>query len=280
MPAGGGTSQTAINRLAGARSQAAELVTAAGTLATLLLLAPTMKWMPQAALAAVVIRYSLELFQPRQFLAIRRVRTTEFRWAVIACAGVIVLGTLQGLLVAVIDSLLSLAQQSYSPPLYAVARKRGTTVFRPIGPDHPQDEGWPDLLLLRIEGRLFFANAQRVADLIWSRQQLTRAQVLVIDCSAVIDVEYTAIRVLEQLDDKLRRNGCELWFAGMTRGVFEVVARSGLDSRIGHERMFLNLQAAVEAYERRGGHQAFDGQAATRATAALSLDSDQTTTVR
>ena len=64
MPAGGGTSQTAINRLAGARSQAAELVTAAGTLATLLLLAPTMRWMPQAALAAVVIRYSLELIQP------------------------------------------------------------------------------------------------------------------------------------------------------------------------------------------------------------------------
>ena len=78
---------------------------------------------------------------------------------------------------------------------------------------------------------------------------------LVIDCSAVIDVEYTAIKVLEQLDDKLRRNGCELWFAGMTRGVFEVVERSGIGSRIGHERMFLNLQAAVEAYERRGGHE-------------------------
>ena len=59
MPAGGGTSQTAINRLAGARSQAAELVTATGALATLLLLAPTTRWMPQAALAAVVIRYSL-----------------------------------------------------------------------------------------------------------------------------------------------------------------------------------------------------------------------------
>ena len=192
-------------------------MTAVGTLATLLLLAPTVKWMPQAALAAVVIRYSLELIQPMQFLAIRQVRTTEFRWSVIALAGVMLLGTLQGIVVAVIDSLLSLANQAYNPPLYAVARKRGTAVFRPISPEHPDDESWPGLLLLKIEGRLFFANAQRVADLIRSEQQRTRAQVLVIDCSAVIDVEYTALRVLEQLDDKLRRNDCELWFAGMTK---------------------------------------------------------------
>ena len=262
MPAGGGTSQTAVNRMAGARSQGAELVTAAGTLATLLLLAPTTKWMPQAALAAVVIRYSLELIKPGQFLAIRRVRTTEFRWSLIAFAGVILLGTLQGIVVAVIDSLLSLANQAYNSPLYAVARKRGTAVFRPVGAAHPDDESWPGLLLLRIEGRLFFANAQRVADLIWSRQQSTRAQVLVIDCRAVTDVEYTAIKVLEQLDDKLRSNGCCLWFAGMTQGVFEVIERSGIGAKIGHERMFLNLQAAVEAYERRGGHEAFEERAA------------------
>ena len=261
MPAGGGTSQTAVNRLAGARSQAAELVTAAGTLATLLLLAPTTKWMPQAALAAVVIRYSLELIQPRQFLAIRRVRTTEFRWSVIALAGVMFLGTLQGIVVAVIDSLLSLANQAYNPPLYAVARKRGTDVFRPISPEHPNDESWPGVLMLKIEGRLFFANAQRVADLIRSEQQRIRAQVLMIDCSAVFDVEYTALKVLEQLDDKLRRNGCELWFAGMTRGVFDVVERSGIGSRIGHERMFLNLQAAVETYERRGKHEPIEERA-------------------
>lgn len=251
MPGGGGTSQTAINRLAGARSQTAELVTAASTLATLLLLAPSTRWMPQAALAAVVSWYSLELIQPQQFLAIRRVRTTEFRWSVIAFAGVILLGTLQGIIVAMVDSLLSLAQQSYSPPLYRVARKPGTAVFRPVGPDHPDDQSWPGLLLLRIEGRLFFANAQRIADLIWAEQQRARAQVLTIDCRAVIDVEYTALKVLEQMDDKLRRHGCELWLAGMTRAVFDVVERSGIGAQIGHRRMFLNLQAAVEAYEQR-----------------------------
>ena len=81
MPAGGGTSQTAVNRLAGARTQVAELVTAAAALATLLLLGPVIALMPQAALAAVVIFYSLELIKPSEFAAIRRVRRTELLWA-------------------------------------------------------------------------------------------------------------------------------------------------------------------------------------------------------
>ena len=62
--------------------------------------------MPQAALAAVVVAYSIDLIQPDEFAAIRRVRRIEFRWAVIAFVGVVLLGTLQGILVAVIASLL------------------------------------------------------------------------------------------------------------------------------------------------------------------------------
>ena len=254
MPAGGGTSQTAINRLAGARSQGAELhrcwhtrhAAAAGANDEVDA-AGGARGGRHPVLARVDTAPPVPCDPPGTHdgvpLVPHRVRGCHSARHV------------AGIVVAVIDSLLSLANQAYNSPLYAVARKRGTAVFRSIGPDHPQDESWPGLLLLRIEGRLFFANAQRVADLIRSRQQHTRAQVLAIDCSAVIDVEYTAIKVLEQLHDKLRRNGCELWFTGMTQGVFEVVERSGIGAKIGHERMFLNLQAAVEAYERRGGHE-------------------------
>ena len=81
MPAGGGTTQTAVNRKAGARTQVAELVTAAAAVATLLLLAPVIALMPQAALAAVVVAYSLDLIKPAEFGEIRRVRRIEFRWA-------------------------------------------------------------------------------------------------------------------------------------------------------------------------------------------------------
>jgi high affinity sulfate transporter 1 len=78
MPAGGGTTQTAVNRAAGARTQLAELVTAAAAVATLLLLAPFIALMPQAALAAVVVAYSVGLIKPAEFREIRRVRRIEF----------------------------------------------------------------------------------------------------------------------------------------------------------------------------------------------------------
>ena len=94
-PAGGGTSQTAVNRHSGARTQLAELVTAASTVLILLFVAPVISLMPQAALGAVVIAYSLPLIQPKEFAEIRRIRTMEFRWAVIAFAAV-TLGALIG----------------------------------------------------------------------------------------------------------------------------------------------------------------------------------------
>ena len=84
MPAGGGTSQTAVVRASGGRSQKASLVTAAAAVATMLLLAPVLGLMPNATLAAVVIVYSVGLIQPAEFRAIRNVRTMEFRWALIA----------------------------------------------------------------------------------------------------------------------------------------------------------------------------------------------------
>ena len=82
MPAGGGTNQTAVNRLAGARTQLAELVTAGVALVTMLFLAPLIALMPQATLAAVVIVYSLGLIQPQEFKEILKIRRTEFLWAV------------------------------------------------------------------------------------------------------------------------------------------------------------------------------------------------------
>ncbi|WP_295436380.1 SulP family inorganic anion transporter [uncultured Thiodictyon sp.] len=158
MPGGGGTSQTAVNRRAGARTQVAGLTTAAAALATMLLLAPLMALMPQATLAAVVIVYSIGLIQPGEFVAILRVRRMEFLWALAACAGVVLLGTLQGILVAIIVSLVALSYQAAHPRVYTLGRKPGTEVFRPRAQGHPEDETFPGLLMVRPEGRIFFAN--------------------------------------------------------------------------------------------------------------------------
>ncbi len=141
MPVGGGTTQTAVNRLAGARTQLAGLVTAAATLATMLLLAPFVGLMPEATLAAIVIVYSIGLIKPAEFYTIRKVRRTEFVWALVALAGVVVLGTLQGILVAIVVSLVALAYQVADPPLHVMARKPGTNVFRPRSKEHAEGRG-------------------------------------------------------------------------------------------------------------------------------------------
>ena len=162
MPGGGGTSQTAVNKGAGARSQVSGLVCAAVVVATLLFLAPLFGLMPNATLAAVVIIASIGLVSPAEFRAIRQVRTMEFRWALIAAVGVMVLGTLKGLLVAVVASLVALIFRANTYPLLVLGRKPGTSVFRPRTPEHPEDETFPGLLLLRPEGSIHFANAHSV----------------------------------------------------------------------------------------------------------------------
>lgn len=258
MPAGGGTTQTAVNRRAGARTQLAGLVTAAGAVATLLLLAPVIALLPQAALAAVVVAYSVELIRPAEFYQIRRVRRTEFYWALVAFAGVVLLGTLKGILVAVIVSLVALVHQAYKPPVYVLGRKRGTDVFRPLSAAHPDDETWPGLLILRTEGRVFFANAQRIGDQMWPLVREARPAVVLIDCSAVFDIEYTALKMLTEAEARLRAEGTALWLAALNPGALAMVKHSKLGEALGRDRLFFNLPVAVEAYRRSGPGRASD----------------------
>jgi MFS superfamily sulfate permease-like transporter len=117
-----------------------------------LFLSPFIALMPHAALAGVVIVYSLGLIQPAEFRDMLRVRRTEFIWAVIAMLGVMTLGTLQGILVAIIVSLVALGKVA-NPRVYVLGREPGTTKFRPRSPEHPNDEFEPGLLLVRLEGR-------------------------------------------------------------------------------------------------------------------------------
>ena len=98
----------------------------------MLLLAPLLGLLPNATLAAVVIVYSVGLIQPAEFRNIRRVRTMEFRWAMVACLGVLLFGTLKGIVVAIIVSMIGLASQAANPRVHVIGRKRGADVFRPF----------------------------------------------------------------------------------------------------------------------------------------------------
>jgi SulP family sulfate permease len=248
MPSGGGTSQTAVNRLAGAKSQVAGIVTAGVTLATMLFLAPLIGLMPHATLAAVVVVYSIGLIKPAEFRSIFSVRRTEFAWAVAAFAGVMLLGTLRGILVAIILSLMALAYQVANPPVYVLGRKRGTNVFRPLSKEHPEDETFPGLLLVRPEGRVFFANAERIGQKVRALAGDERPKVLAIDMSAVFDLEYTALKMLTEGEARNREQGTELWLVGLNPDVLAMVQRSPLGKTLGRERLLFNLEVAVARF--------------------------------
>jgi len=248
MPGGGGTSQSAVNRIAGAHTQVAALVSAAMTLITMLLLAPLMALMPQATLAAIVMVSCMHLIKPAEFREILQVRQTEFIWTLIAFSGVILLGTLKGIMVAIIVSIGALAYQVANPALYVIGRKPGTNVFRPLSPEHPGDETFPGLLILRPEGRIFFANAEQFAHKIRLRVQEEKPTILAVDLSATFDLEYTALKMLVAAEKKARESGRRIWLVGMNPEVFSVVQKSSLGRELGREGMHLNLESAVAKY--------------------------------
>jgi high affinity sulfate transporter 1 len=248
MPGGGGTTQTAVNVRAGARTQLAEMVTAAMTLVTMFFLAPLIAMLPQSALAALVIVYSFGLIKPIEFHDILSIRRTEFSWAVVAFAGVVVIGTLKGIIVAIIISLVTLAYQVADPPVYVLRRKPGTNVFRPQSPEHPEDESFPGLLLLRPEGPIFFANAAQIAHKIEPLVREAQPKVVAVDASGVLDMEYTALKMFAEVAKRQSQHGVQLWLIGMTPRVLAIVQRSPLGQLLRRERMHFNLEIAVARY--------------------------------
>jgi sulfate permease, SulP family len=248
MPGGGGTTQTAVNRLAGARSQLSEIVTAAMTLVTMLLLAPLIGLMPQATLAAVVIVYSIGLIKPVEFRNILSIRRTEFIWALVAFAGVVFVGTLQGIVIAIIVSMIALAYQVADPPVYVLGRKPGTNVFRPLSEENPEDETFSGLLLLRLEGRIFFVNAEHVAQKIKALIDEAQPKVVVLHLRGVLDLEYTALKMLTEGEKIQRERGIKLWLVGMNPRVLDVIQRSPLGQAVGPDAMHFNLEMAVAKY--------------------------------
>jgi sulfate permease, SulP family len=248
MPGGGGMSQTAVNRMVGARTQVSGLVTAAMTLLTMLFLAPLLGLMPHAVLAGIVIVYSVGLIQPAEFRNILAIRRTEFYWALAAFLGVMLIGTLKGILVAIIVSLVALAQQATKPVINVLARKRGTNVFRERSPAYPDDETFPGLLLLRVEGRVFFLNVEQIAERIQALIAEAKPKVVAIDMQGVIDLEYSALKMLTEAEKRRRESGVSLWLVEMSSQVLATVKRAPLGETLGREGMVRSLEIAVERY--------------------------------
>jgi MFS superfamily sulfate permease-like transporter len=173
----------------------------------------------------------------------------EFRWAMIACLGVLVFGTLKGIVVAIIASMIGLASQTAHPRVSVIGRKRGADVLRPLSPEHPDDETFDGLLILRPEGRLFFVNAQDVSDQINALVARHQPRVLALDMSRVPDLEYSALQMIVEGEKRASGRGITLWLVGLNPGALEMVRKAGLYERLGRERMLFNARAAIARYQ-------------------------------
>jgi SulP family sulfate permease len=251
LPSSGGLSQSAVADRAGAGSPAAGVVVAIAAALTLLLLAPVFDDLAQATLGALVVVAAYGLIDTAGLARIRRLRTRDFTLAVVALAGVLVFGSLPGVLIGVLLSVVVVFYESNRPPLVQLGRKPATGELRDLA-DHPGDEQVAELLILRPVGTIYFANARRVLDrqleLVDRHEQPLR--VLLLDCSAIADADVTAVDVFETLRAELADRELELWVSGLDGRLLEMVRRASLLERVRADgRLFDSAEKAVERFE-------------------------------
>jgi SulP family sulfate permease len=251
FPAGGGLSQTAVNRETGARSQLAGVVTAGVVVLTLLFLTPLFENLPQATLGAVVIVAVAGLVDLAVLRRIRQLRVRDFGLALVALAGVLVLGVLQGVLLAVVVSMLTLIYGANHPPIEVLGRKPGTGAWRDLD-RHPDDETVPGLMVVRPVASIYFANGPRVRrrllDLVDAAGP--RPQVVLVDFGAVPDIDVTALEVLSSFDADLRARGISLWLANLNARPLDMLGRLP-DAAAWERRVFREVDDAATAFAAR-----------------------------
>jgi sulfate permease, SulP family len=251
FPAGGGLSQTAVNRGSGARSQVAGITTTLVVVLTLLFLTPLFEDLPQATLGAVVIVAVAGLVDLAALGRIRQLRFRDFALALVALAGVLVLGVLQGVLLAVVVSMLTLLHGTNHPPIEVLGRRPGSDHWRDLD-RHPDGETIPGLLVLRPLALLYFGNGprlrRRLLDLVDAADPAPR--VLLLDLDAVPDIDVTALDVVAGLDTDLRRRGVTLWLANLNARPLDML-RHHPDAAGWEPRLFREPDDAATAFSAR-----------------------------
>ena len=257
MVVNGSLSKTAVNGSAGARTQLSGLVVAAMTVITLLLLTGLFENLPEATLAAVVIAAVVELvdfgalvdlyrLSSRRLGAIYGVAARpDFIAAVAAMFGVLVFDTLPGLFIGIAVSLLLLLYRASRPHIASLGKVPGTTDHYVDLARHADGTVPPGLVVLRVEGGLFFANADAVRRAIGAQAAAPGVHGIVLDAVTVPYVDVTAIRMLAELTGQLEAQGVRLVIAGGIGQVRDMLRRDRAAQAL--PPVHATVQAAVDA---------------------------------
>ena len=244
--------RTAAVAAASGRTQAAGLG-AAAAIALLVPAAGVLKDVPLAALAGVLLFIATRIFHGRDLLAIARFDLFEFALAVITLVTVAFVGVEQGIAVAIGLAILDRTRLSARPQLHVLGRISGTTSWTPIS-SAEQPAQVPGVLVVLFATPLWYANAVHFRAQL--QVALTRAvgptRVVVLDAIGMSDLDYTGSRSLREALDALDREHISFAIARAGEHVRNSLARSGLLERIGEDRLFPSVDAAVTALGQHG----------------------------
>jgi SulP family sulfate permease len=252
FPVNGSQSRSFTAADVGARSQLMNVGVLALVVLTLLFLTPLFAPLPKSALAGVIIVVAFGLLEPAAFRELARVDRQELALALLTAAIVVAVGMLAGVLVTVVLSLLLVAIRAAQPRRTRLARVPGTDSFRSVE-NVTEGSTEPGLVVYRFDAPLFFANAQLLADdlLAAVAEGVAPEPVrwVVIDAEGIGEVDSTGAAMLADLADDLRKRGVTLALARVKAPVAAYLARAGVMSKIGAERVYLEVDDAVAAFE-------------------------------
>jgi high affinity sulfate transporter 1 len=239
---------------AGGRSQLSQLVTAAVVLVVLLFLTGPLEYMPKAVLAAVVFLIGVELVDIRGMQGILAVRRDEFLIASLTALVVIVVGVEQGVLLAIVLSVLDYVRRGDRPSRRVLVPDGTHLGSRPLGDG---GEAAPGLVIYRFGASLFYANANGFDQDLLALAARPGVQWICVDAAAITDVDYTGWKTLAELHDDLQSRGVRLMFADLAGEVRAELERYGILQRLGPDAVFSSVGAVIEA--RRAAPAAGDG---------------------
>jgi SulP family sulfate permease len=254
FPAALSASRTAVSDQMGGKSQWVGLIAALLTIIFLLFFTPLLAPLPTVALGAIIIVASIGLIDIAAFRFLRKVSNAEFWLAVVTTLGVLTVGILQGILVAVVLSLVNVIFHISRPhdALLDDVDASGGMVYRGVA-DKETSLTEPGLIVYRFDAPLVFANAafftERLDELITEAGPGLKC--VIFDAEAVSDFDSTAAEALETLDADIERRGVELWIARANGPLRDLLQVTGLTARIGEENIYPSVRAAVTAYNTR-----------------------------
>lgn len=249
MPVAGSFSRSMVNFNSGARTQFSSIFLALFTAATLLLFAPLFSGLPKAALAAIIIVAVAPLVDLRSIPETWRYSKADGASNLVTFLGVLAYGVEAGLVMGVLLSLLLYIWRTGHPNIAVVGRLPHSTEFRSVA--RHKVETWPDILLVRVDENLYFANVGNVQDMITREfEQRPGIKHLVLVMSGVGFVDSSALRTLRVAAESLRAAGVTVHLADVKGPVMDRLRRTRIFEQLAPGQVFPTAQVAVTALSR------------------------------